>query len=76
VSFAGRDPPRKREADLLPSCCFTSGRALIRTAREGGLLFAALKSLMLACGSKEPSGYRTYVEVVAQFPVRVLGPHR
>jgi hypothetical protein len=38
--------------------------------------FAALKGLMLACGAKEPSGYRTYVEVVAEFPARVLGPRR
>jgi hypothetical protein len=38
--------------------------------------FVTLKGLMLACGPKEPTGYRTYVEVVAQFPVRVLGPRR
>lgn len=36
--------------------------------------FATLKTLMLACGPTEPAGYRTYVEVVAQFPARVLGP--
>ncbi|BDG05719.1 hypothetical protein [Anaeromyxobacter oryzae] len=38
--------------------------------------FVTLKGLMLACGPKEPAGYRTYVEVVAQFPIRVLGPRR
>jgi hypothetical protein len=51
-----------------------SRAVLIKVRPE--VVFATLKDLMLACGPKEPTGYRTWVEEVAQFPARVLGPRQ
>jgi hypothetical protein len=36
--------------------------------------FKTLKSLMLAAGSSNPGGYRTYVHPMTEFPPRIMAP--
>jgi hypothetical protein len=69
------DERTRREVRAALDAIAPRSRAVLIKVRPE-VKFATLKGLMLACGSKEPAGYRTYVEVVTRFPVRVLGPPR
>jgi hypothetical protein len=65
---------RREVREALDTIAPPSRAVLIKVRPE--VAFATLKSLMLACGPKEPVGYHVWVEEVAQFPARVLGPGR
>jgi hypothetical protein len=65
---------RQQVREALDARTPPSRAVLIKVRPE--VKFATLKDLILACGPKEPTGYRTWVEEVAQFPARVLGPRR
>ncbi len=65
---------RRQLREALDARTPPSRAVLIRVRRE--VKFATLKDLALACGSKEPTGYRTWVEEVSQIPARVLDQRR
>jgi hypothetical protein len=65
---------RQQVREALDARTPPSRAVLIKVRPE--VKFATLKDLILACGPKEPTGYRTWVEAVAQFPARVLGTRR
>jgi hypothetical protein len=65
----GREVRRALDSIAPPS------RSVLIEVREE-VKFGLLKDLMLAAGSKEPRGFRTYIDVLVRFPRRVLNPNR